>query len=92
VITDILFSWNVLTVTMTIWATFVSLVVAADVGPEMYRDWETHKRYKKNVALLETGILKNAKPAFDPDKTMQLGVFKIEKPAPAKRRHARAAA
>jgi len=87
VIVDIVFSWNVLTATLVAWLAVVSLALAADFGPEIYRERKAHAKLQETVMRM-AAQREARKPMPDPDETMQLGVFTI-KPAPAKRRHAR---
>jgi len=77
VIGDIFFSWNELTITLVAWFVVVSGVVAADFGPEIYREKKDHWH--------EAHVQTAPKPTFDPDKTMKLGVFVMEK----KQKHGR---
>lgn len=86
-IADILFEWNVLTSTIVAWLACVSLALAADFGPEIYRERKAHSKLAEGMARIAER--KIATPSLDPDMTMQLGVFKIQ-PEPARRRHARA--
>ena len=89
-IADIVFDWNVLTATLVVWTACVSLAVAADFGPEVYRARKARRMMEK-VALEMIAARRQAeKPiTFDPDATFQLGVYKIEKSEPARRRHAK---
>lgn len=86
-IADILLSWNELTVTIVAWLACVSLALAADFGPEIYRERKAHSKLAEGMARIAER--KIVPPAFNPDDTMQLGVFTI-KPEPVRRRHARA--
>lgn len=87
-ISDILLSWNELTVILAVWFSVVSLAVGADCGPEFLKERRAEARLKK--AIESMAMAKAAEPpAFDPDVTFKLGVYKIEKEEPVKRRHAR---
>lgn len=85
-ISDIVFSWNELTVTLMAWLAMVSLALGVDFGPEIYREKKARAQLTKSVAKLAER--KIAKPTFDPNQTFQLGAFKIQ-PETARRRHAR---
>lgn len=89
-IADIVLAWNELTITLLVWFACVSLAVAADVGPEYYRE---KARERKARAQLEQSVqIIAAAKAFkvtNGEVTIELGAFKIQ-PEPARRRHARA--
>ena len=88
-IADIVFDWNALTTTLVAWALCVSLALAADFGPEVYREKKARAQLIETVARMAERR-QVAKPiTFDPAATFQLGVFKIEKPPVTKRRHAK---
>lgn len=89
-IVDILFSWNELTITMASWLGIVSLALVVDFAPDIYRERKARARLEEAVELLLIAKTEEAKmQAFDPDQTFKLGVYKIEKPMPARRRHAK---
>lgn len=92
-IVNILTEWNVLTATLVAWLATVSLTigvdVAVDVVPDYYRKTRARAQLMKTFAKMAEQR-QAAKPiTFNPDATMQLGVFKIQ-PAPVRRRHAAA--
>ena len=92
-IADILFEWNVLTATLVAWIGTVFITVAADFGPEIYRENKARAQLVKTVARMAEQR-QAAKPiTFNPDATtMALGVFTIQKPAVhVRRRHAKMA-
>lgn len=92
-IVDILTQWNLLTAVLSAWlgcvALTVGLDVAVDVVPTYYRQTRARAQLTKTFARLAEER-QAAKPIeFNPDATMQLGVFQIQ-PAPVRRRHAAA--
>ena len=77
-IEGIVLEWNVLTVTMAAWAWCVCVAVAVDFGPEIYRENRARAQLAKSVALAYERRRAEERPMFDPDKTFQLGVYKIQ--------------
>ena len=91
-IAGILFEWNVLTATLAAWLGTVLITVAADFGPEIYRENKARAQLLETVTRMAEQR-KAAKPImFHPDATMKLGVYNIQKPAVhVRRRHAKMA-
>lgn len=90
-IEEVVFDWNVLTVTTTIWIGLVCLAVAADVVPDVYREEKARIDLAESAAW-EHELRETQKPVvFDPEDTHQLGVYKIQKPpgTPPEAREAR---
>lgn len=88
-IADILLTWNELTATMVVWLGLVSIAVGVDFGPEIYRENKARAVLAESVAKAYERRRAEKPLTFDPDVTFQLGVFKMEKPAVIKRRHAK---
>lgn len=89
-ISDILLSWNELTVTMAVWLTCVTTIVTVDFGPEIYREYKArHMLAKVTMELIAKRQEAERKAAelINPDAAVQLGAFQIQ-PRPARRRHA----
>jgi hypothetical protein len=89
VIEGILFDWNVLTTTLVVWMACVSLALAVDFGPDMYREKKARETLAESVIRMAEQR-RNAEPiTFDPDATIQLGVFKIQPETIKHGRHAK---
>lgn len=85
-ISDIVFEWNTLTITLVVSVLCVSLAVAVDFGPELYREKKARDRLIKTMAMIAE---RKNRPDYDPSKFFELGVFVIQPEPVQKRRHAK---